>query len=424
MAEESNIPAPTSGSDASAPTLNPASAPAESSNTAASTASSASEPKRDPAGSREAEAQRGARALQMLKAGTDPRQVQKALSTATPDETGRDARDTGAAGTGPEASADKRSDGTAGAGESKTPSQSANASAPAPANEAKGVTYSGLNAKQVQALSQAGILPEPGEWSAFPPNIQQRMIASAKVIIAERTRNWQQSQSLLADRDDKGRFAPGKGADGSRARTEQDDDAAGESQPPPAQKKNAPRGSASPVDSVASIRKFAEQFGDPEIAQPLVEAFEAQQRAHAQELETRDRRLNYLQRKVLGDEEKSARDGLSKLVPDLGKDEALWQTVLDAGRVVAEASQKSGANWTWAHILDQTGRAMFAETVATAAQSRLADQRKESLQGTVERAGNETRPTRTMTPKEKAEKARALLKAGKNPREVRDMLSG
>lgn len=407
MAENTDIPASTSGSAAAAPTLPSEQSPAQASHTAAQSNATASEPKRDPAGSRSAEAERGARALQMLRDGKDPREVKKALQRATPDEDGRDVDQT------------HQTTLDAGAGD-----RSRAAAPPADvAPQSQTVTFDGLNAKQVQALGQAGLLPEPDEWKGLPDKVRQRMIASAKVIIAERTRNWQQSQSLLADRDQKGRFAP-KGDDGSSAQP--DDNEAGESQPPPArQEKQAQRGSAAePVDSVAAIRKFAEQFGDEEIAKPLVAAFEAERTAHARELESRDRRLNYLQRTVLGREEKNAREALSKVIPNLQSDDALWQTVLDAGRVVAEASVKSGANWTWETILDQTGRAMFAEHVATAAQSRLADSRKESLQGTVDRAGNQTHPGRTMTKEERAGKALSLLKNGKSPREVRELLAG
>lgn len=409
--------APNEGSTQQDPNPNPADqAQATATDDAATQTKDAAETRAQSAAESDA---RDARVLELLDEGLRPDAVRKALEVATPSE-GDATADAGTRET------------KSGAGTQAPPAGSAQTAAPATP-----VVYDGLDDKGRQALSQAQLLPPAEVWKALPANVQQVMISQAQQIVAERTRLWQQSQGVKTGdrpRDEHGRFVPldqtNTVAQGTGAAT-QSPPAGQQAQAADVRAQGTAPGSAqAPVASAGSEKfkataaKLKETFGD-DIAEPLLEALQlVMDDKPAQAAPQADPAQEYVMRRLIAMEERSAFDQLKETLPNLDTDSAMQEQLRGEARVFAQAKVALGEPFAWEDMLLLAGRARAQPNIRQSAQAALLDKRRTSLQSSPARAATNSNANRALGKAERDQMALDLLDQGKSREEVRAALNG
>ncbi len=381
------------------------------------------------------------KALELLDAGKTPVEVRKELTTATP---AADRRASTAAGKGESASNDSgATDRKAGEPDSQ---QQPDKPALTPAQIA---AYDGLASKDRQALSQTSLLPDSETWNAFPDQVKANMIRSAKSIISDRSRNYQQQQAVERQRNERGQFQAADAQNTAQAAQQQagqqtnpvrgtaqdvETGGAGTSAAQEARTQQANlltaggTAAAGKPNALDKIRKFVENVGE-DVAGPLLEGFQELSQQHEaalqqqqQLLEQRDRQMDFILQNQIASEERQAQGELESELPGIAANAEQWQQIRQNASIFAKAAFDSGSHWTWRNCLIQAARSLLAPNIRQQVQRDLNQQRSSSLRSTPERGTRQARPQRAMSADERDQAALDALDSGKSVREIRESL--
>jgi len=363
---------------------------------------------------------RDARALEILDGGASGHQARKELDQATP----ASVASAQPAGTGQETS-------------ELPPAASAG--------------YDGLASKDRQALSQTSLLPDQDTWNQFTPTVRQNLLVSAKRILGEKTRLFQRERAIEQERNPRGQFSgsptstpaaapsnqstsPAAGTPTGQEQITQSPDGGGGHAGQPALRdvraqdpEQGQRAQAqAPVQprqaAFDKFRQFAQKVEDPQITDPLLEGLEDLQKLHDEELQTRDKQVNYVTQRLIAREEKDARSVLASEIPNLTDEQ--FEGIKQRAKVFAQAAYSAGEAWTWEDALLQAGRASSSPNIRQAVQQELATKRRQTLSNTPERGTAQQRPHRAADKNDQDRMALELLDSGRTLSDVRADLHG
>lgn len=296
---------------------------------------------------------------------------------------------------------------------------------------ADGTSYEGLDASARQALSQTHLLPDAESWKGMPAKFRDALVASARDLVAGRTRDFQRQAAQTAPRNERGQFQPMPAptqqapADNTQANG-QGTQAQDSTKTPPAGTQADNRANPTSLRGMDKLKKFADELG-PELAAPLLEGLQeidGDRTAAFQQMEQKLSQVaqgsQYALQRLVAQEESTARATLAKEIPAVN-DAAKWDEVKANAKVFAQAAYSSGANFTWEDSLMKAGRALFSQDMQQQAQKKLADRRTTSLQGTPERGTEQAKPSRGMSKDDWDRAALDALESGKSVEDVRAM---
>lgn len=287
------------------------------------------------------------------------------------------------------------------------------------------------------------------------PAYRQSVQATARELVAHRTRNFQaqqQAQQGGQPRDSQGRFAPADAGAAANANqggqpAAQQQGASGTSQGTGdvrAQGQSAPTTAAvapaAVVDYLAKLNQFAKGLEDDALAAPLLESVQALANSFQQQLGTRDQQIQQLLEQQSANQYAASRqfqieadkayETLSQEIPELkpaadapiAERQAagqLWGQLDQMARAFMKASYDNGNPISWEQSLVQMGRSLFSSSIQTNAQRALAQTRTETLAGAPARGAGVTQPQRQMSRDDKDRAAFDALNAGGNPDQIR-----
>jgi len=279
--------------------------------------------------------------------------------------------------------------------------------------------HAGLDEVGKQQLSQTGLLPDAVTWNTLPATARQGLQKSAKAILAERTRLWQQGR---APRNERGQFVPGAGTQPADVRAQQQGDQA----------------VAKPAAQSKGLKDFLKKFSDTvgeDVAAPLIEGLQEVLGQQAQESAERNQQLEqqrqqlqeqtqYVLQTQIRAEETNAWTELAKDVPEVATNGEAQEIIKEQAKVLAQAAYNTGAKWSWQNCLVQAGRMLLGPNIRQQEQAKLATARATTLRSTPERGNQQVSPTRAMSKEDKDRWVYEQLESGKTPQEVRMALAG
>lgn len=265
----------------------------------------------------------------------------------------------------------------------------------------------------------------------MPAKFRDALVASARDLVAGRTRDFQRQAAQTAPRNERGQFQPMPAptqqapADNTQANG-QGTQAQDSTKTPPAGTQADNRANPTSLRGMDKLKKFADELG-PELAAPLLEGLQeidGDRTAAFQQMEQKLSQVaqgsQYALQRLVAQEESTARATLAKEIPAVN-DAAKWDEVKANAKVFAQAAYSSGANFTWEDSLMKAGRALFSQDMQQQAQKKLADRRTTSLQGTPERGTEQAKPSRGMSKDDWDRAALDALESGKSVEDVRAM---
>jgi hypothetical protein len=273
--------------------------------------------------------------------------------------------------------------------------------------------YNGLDARAMQTLRQAHLLPDKEAWNKLSPEIRQKLLTSARQEVASRTKEFQERQREAerppATDPDKN---PQRGA-----------------------KPQEPPKAADPSTQSADEewqKRLTEQIG-PDATKILVERQRASEAARVKETQDLSRRLENLQNaeqqrveahyREIG---KMTRTKLAKEHAIIETDNEAWDRVRGEALTIARGQQIQGKPVDWEQCLTYAHRAIYYEDILQAAQRKIAKSARDTVAGSPVPAGKVTPPPGASQRSETDIQKDIIrfLEDGKTPEEARRMARG
>lgn len=307
---------------------------------------------------------------------------------------------------------------------------------PAAARTQEQGTYEGIDAKAVDALRRAQLLPPTDAWAEMGPKTRASLVAAAKRTLAAQGRLGQQIGQQRQQPAQPANEEPlDQAAEGA------DENAAEE---PPAQPAAPPRGQrgvraeAQPGATAApqpatlkdALKPMTDYFGD-EVAAPILSLFERQreqqleqQQALAQMQEAHTQQQQALMQQVYGPQERAAWKTIEEGLPDQRKlTQPEKRLINQQATILFNASAGSGEEpLSWQQACEISGRSILQTDTQQAAQAALLSRRNNSLKSSPARGNSNSPAIRALTQDDKDARAFELLGAGRSVAEVKQAI--
>lgn len=280
-------------------------------------------------------------------------------------------------------------------------------------------SYEGIDAKAVDALRRAQLLPDVDAWGEMGSKTRASLVATARRVLASQGRIGQQlgqqatNQPIVEQTGDELEQQPVEEQQQVVPPRGQQRGVRAEAQRPAGQATAAP-----PDAFLDALKPVSEYFGD-EVAAPILSAFQQQQQVIAQFQQQAEEANHQLAQQVYLPQERAAWKGLEEALPEnrkLSADEKLQ--IRTVATTFFHASANDANPLTWQDACEIAGRSILQPDTKQAAQAALLSRRGSSLRSSPSRGASKP-ADRPITQDDRDQRAFALLESGRTREEAR-----